>query len=117
MTINKLADKPNPFGSSVVDHPFQNHVDNTDTYRNQYRTLTSINTQKNREYWQHIEKRANECWIEQYGGADYGLQILQGIIKYCRYRDRNYKKIVTPWLACNNLDSDELTKKFRVKIS
>ncbi len=230
MAINQHIHKPNPFGSSRVDNPFQEHIDNTNTYRDQYYILTSIitdikydlnhqskgavvigepgtgkthlimrlakdllkhnrllfirhpnnpdaviyhiysrileslveqvpdtnytqlehllasslithigkeysssqkdrdilnitknnplgiytslkkDTQKKVYYWQHIEKRANEWWLYKYGGAGYAAQILTGIIKYCRYSDRNYKRLVTKWLAAEALSPEELNK-------
>ncbi|MGB6300903.1 MAG: exonuclease domain-containing protein [Rivularia sp. (in: cyanobacteria)] len=42
LMISQLKDKPNPFSSSRVDTPFQNHPDDFDTYHQQFITLESI---------------------------------------------------------------------------
>jgi Cdc6-like AAA superfamily ATPase len=44
LMIDQLKEKPNPFSSSRVDTPFQNHPDYPDTYRKEFLTLESILT-------------------------------------------------------------------------
>ncbi len=39
-----MTDKPNPFGTSRVDTPFQNHADLKEIYQNEFETLKSILT-------------------------------------------------------------------------
>ncbi|AFZ37291.1 Exonuclease RNase T and DNA polymerase III [Stanieria cyanosphaera PCC 7437] len=75
-----------------------------------YDSLGTDGTQKKRDYWQHIEKRTLEWWLEHYGGAGYSLEIIKGIIKFCSYSDFNYKKLVTRWLAADELAPEELDK-------
>ncbi len=43
--INKITDKPNPFGTSRVDTPFQQHIDLKLIYQNEFNILTSIITE------------------------------------------------------------------------
>lgn len=75
-----------------------------------YNSLGADGTQKKRDYWQHIEKRTLEWWLQHYGGAGYSLEIIKGIIKFCSYSDFNYKKLVTRWLAADELAPEELDK-------
>ena len=42
LMISQLKEQPNPFSSSRVDTPFQNHPDDFDTYHQQFITLESI---------------------------------------------------------------------------
>ncbi len=42
LMLDKLKEQPNPFSSSRVDTPFQNHPDDFDTYHQQFITLESI---------------------------------------------------------------------------
>jgi hypothetical protein len=42
LMLEQLKDKPNPFSSSRVDTPFQNHPDYPDTYHQQFIILESI---------------------------------------------------------------------------
>ncbi len=42
LIIDKLKEQPNPFSSSRVDTPFQNHPDYRDTYQQEFVTLESI---------------------------------------------------------------------------
>ena len=81
-----------------------------DDHLNIYNILGSEGTQKKREYWQYIEKITTEWWLDRYGAAGYSKQIIKGIIKYCSYSDINYKKLVTRWLAADELNPDELNK-------
>ena len=77
---------------------------------NLYTILGSEGTQKKRDYWYYIEKITLEYWLENYSAASYAQQIIRGIIKYCSYSDLNYKRLVTRWLAADELDTDELAK-------
>ena len=42
--IDTLRDKPNPFGSSRVDNPFQDHVDFKEIYQDEFEILKSVIT-------------------------------------------------------------------------
>ncbi|MEA5597566.1 3'-5' exonuclease [Rivularia sp. UHCC 0363] len=42
LMLDQLKEQPNPFSSSRVDTPFQNHPDDFDTYHQQFITLESI---------------------------------------------------------------------------
>ncbi len=75
---------------------------------NLYQNLGAEGTQKKREYWLYIEKKAKEWLSNTYGIAGYTLEILKGLIKYCSYSDKNRKELVTRWLAGNELKDDEL---------
>ncbi|MEW6491424.1 MAG: exonuclease domain-containing protein [Cyanobacteriota bacterium] len=73
-----------------------------------YESLGAEGTDKKRTYWQHIEKRANEWWINQYGMAGYSAQIIKGIVKFCGYSDARRKELVTRWLSAKELSQEEL---------
>ncbi|MBD2012933.1 exonuclease [Microcoleus sp. FACHB-53] len=73
-----------------------------------YKNLGAEGTDRKRTYWDHIEKRANEWWINQYGMAGYSAQIIKGIVKFCGYSDPRRKELVTRWLSANELSQEEL---------
>jgi DNA polymerase III epsilon subunit-like protein len=73
-----------------------------------YEVLGAEGTQKKREYWQHIERRTNEWWANEYGVAGYSAQIIKGIVKFCSYSDPKRKELVTRWLSANELSQEEL---------
>lgn len=73
-----------------------------------YEVLGAEGTQKKREYWQHIERRTNEWWANEYGVAGYSAQIIKGIVKFCSYSDPKRKELVTRWLSANELSKEEL---------
>lgn len=75
---------------------------------NLYESLGAEGTQKKRDYWLYIEKKAKEWWLNQYGMIGYASEIITGIIKFCSYSERKRKELVTRWLAGNELDNDEL---------
>jgi DNA polymerase III epsilon subunit-like protein len=72
-----------------------------------YESLGAEGTQRKREYWQHIEKRTNEWWANQYGVAGYSAQILKGIVKYCSYSEPRRKELVARWLSAHELTQEE----------
>jgi Cdc6-like AAA superfamily ATPase/energy-converting hydrogenase A subunit M len=73
-----------------------------------YESLGAEGTGKKLAYWQHIEKRANEWWVNQYGTAGYSAQIMKGIVKFCGYSDPRRKELVTRWLSAKELSQEEL---------
>ena len=75
-----------------------------------YYSLGAEGTQRKREYWQYIEKRTVDWWLNNYGAAGYSLEVIKGIIKFCSYSDASYKRLVTRWLAADTLDEAELAK-------
>lgn len=75
---------------------------------NLYERLGEENSQKKRAYWEHIEKRTHQWWMNQYGVAGAAPKIINGIIKFCRYQDQRYKDLVARWLAVDILEADEL---------
>ena len=75
-----------------------------------YSSLGAEGTQRKREYWQYIEKRTVEWWLERYGAAGYALEIIRGIVKFCSYSDPRYKRLVTRWLAADTLTETELER-------
>jgi DNA polymerase III epsilon subunit-like protein len=75
---------------------------------NLYEGLGAEGTQKKRDYWQHIEKRTNEWWINEYGAAGYSAQIIKGIVKFCSYTEQRRKELVMRWLSANELTQEEL---------
>lgn len=72
-----------------------------------YSRLGKDGTQKNLERWQFIEKNILEWWSNQYTAAGYSTNILQGIIKFCSYRDVQKKELVRRWLAASELEPEE----------
>lgn len=74
---------------------------------NLYEKLGSEGTATRSDYWQHIEKRLSAWWMEKYGIGGFAPQIIQGIIKFCRYSARKQKSLVSRWLAAQPLELDE----------
>ncbi|NEP84165.1 MAG: exonuclease, partial [Okeania sp. SIO3B3] len=72
--------------------------------------LAKAETQTKRNYWEHIEKRALNWWDKNYSPAGYAPQIFKGILRFCRYSDPSRRRIVTQWLAMNDLPAEELEK-------
>ncbi len=77
-------------------------------YLGLYEKLGAEGTGKKLAYWEHIEKRTNEWWLNQYGIADYSPKIIKGIIKFCSYKDPNKKQLVARWLAADELIEEKL---------
>lgn len=61
-------------------------------------------------YWQQIQKRINEWWVEKYSAGGFAPSILKGIVKYCSYTDSTRKDIATRWLAGQALSNEEAEK-------
>ncbi|XDE61287.1 exonuclease domain-containing protein [Arthrospira platensis BEA 1257B] len=72
--------------------------------------LGKEDTRLKREYWQHIEKRAYDWWINQFSSAGYAPKILKGIIRFCGYTDFKRRQTITQWLAMNDVAPEELEK-------
>ena len=75
-----------------------------------FELLGQDNSKTKRQKWQTIEKWLCDWWTNKYGGIGYSLNIIQGIIKYCSYTDKNYKLLVTRWLAANELEESDLIR-------
>lgn len=73
-------------------------------------SLGAEGTERKREYWQRIEKRISEWWVNSYSAGGFALSILKGIVKYCSYTEIGRKDIATRWLAGQTLSDDEAEK-------
>lgn len=74
-----------------------------------FERLGTEGTQKNADNWKYIETRVTKWWENNYSSGGYSPNILQGIIKFCRYKDTatggiNRKDKVRRWLAGIELD-------------
>ncbi|TVQ42945.1 MAG: exonuclease [Gloeocapsa sp. DLM2.Bin57] len=63
-----------------------------------------------RKNFPKIEKYLTNWWSKKHGGSGYSLNIIKGIVKYCSYVDKNYKILVTRWLAADELKDAELKR-------
>jgi DNA polymerase III epsilon subunit-like protein len=64
-------------------------------------------TDAKRARWERIEKRVLEWWMNHYSVAGYRQQILQGILRFCRYTDPKRREIFRRWLSTGELTADE----------
>ncbi|WP_013323939.1 exonuclease domain-containing protein [Gloeothece verrucosa] len=91
-TIIKLTQKDIDIQKTVKDNPL-----------NLYKQLGGEGTQKKREFWDHIKKRILDWWLNEWGASGYYLQILTGIIEFCRYTDPKRRNLAARWLAAEEL--------------
>jgi hypothetical protein len=75
---------------------------------NLFHLLAKDGTDRHRQQWDLIERETLKWWTTHQSIAGYGRDILQGIIKFCRYRDPHKRQIVTRWLAGHPLEEDQL---------
>jgi len=73
-----------------------------------FEILNRGSNQTRQQNWQRIERFLTDWWKETYSGAGYAISIIKGIVKYCRYRDANYKQLITRWLAGGELDDQQV---------
>ena len=57
--------------------------------------------------WERIEKRVLEWWTQNYSVAGYRQQILQGILRFCRYSAPKQREILRRWLSTGELTAEE----------
>lgn len=69
----------------------------------------SRDTVQNARTWQYIETKTLNWWSETYGAGGFGLSILRGIVKFCRYRDVQKREVVRRWLSGQVMLPEELT--------
>jgi DNA replication protein DnaC len=75
-----------------------------------YVNLGEEESKKRLDYWQHIEKRTNDWWVNKYGIASYSPKIIKGIVKFCGYKDLLRKQLVSRWLAAEELSEEDINK-------
>lgn len=84
-----------------------------------YERLGKEGSQTHGNNWKYIENKITQWWKNKYSAGGYSPNILQGIIKFCSYKDNpsggiNYKDQVRQWLAGIELDS-EIAEKIDLK--
>lgn len=52
-----------------------------------------------RQRWERIEVRLLRWWGDQQGAAGFGRQMLQGLLRFCRYNDPRLRESCRRWLA------------------
>lgn len=72
-----------------------------------YKAVGKEGTQKNLAAWDYIEKQTLTWWAQEYSSAGFGLSILQGITRFCRYRDVQKRETVRRWLSAQVLSEEE----------
>jgi Cdc6-like AAA superfamily ATPase len=75
---------------------------------NLYESLGTEGSNARLAYWQRIETRTNNWWMDKYGTAGYSPQIIKGIVKFCSYSNLRKKELVARWLSANELTQEEL---------
>jgi DNA polymerase III epsilon subunit-like protein len=78
-----------------------------------FERLGTEGTQKNVDNWKYIETKVTKWWESNYSSGGYSPNILEGIIKFCRYKDTvtggiNRKDQVRRWLAGIELDEQTI---------
>ena len=68
-----------------------------------YSRARTENTTKFRETWEYISRYISRWWVNNYTTAGHSVDILRGIVKFCRYTDPHKKEAVMRWLAANEL--------------
>jgi len=56
-------------------------------------------TSVRRSIWERIEARVLRWWADNQSGSGSGRQILQGLLRYCRYKRQDLKESCRRWLA------------------
>lgn len=62
-----------------------------------------------RQRWERLETLMLRWWAEQHSAAGYGRQILQGLLRFCRYSDPNRRESLRRWLntgECSPVDKE-----------
>ncbi|CAN2041747.1 3'-5' exonuclease [Candidatus Magnetomoraceae bacterium gMMP-15] len=91
----KLTKKGQEFKKSLSE----NHL-------NLYQHLGGEGTKTKRNNWDFIGQKLIEWWDK----AGHSKDIIEGLIKYCRYSDHKRKELVRKWLYASELDEDNLNK-------
>ncbi|MGY6530206.1 MAG: exonuclease domain-containing protein [Cyanobacterium sp.] len=60
--------------------------------------------------WNFIERAIINWWSENFSIGGYGLEILRGMIKFCRYSRSDFKDIIRRWLSGKELSEEEAEK-------
>ncbi|ACK68561.1 Exonuclease RNase T and DNA polymerase III [Gloeothece citriformis PCC 7424] len=98
-TIIKLTQKDREIQETVRENPL-----------NLYKKLEVWGAERKREIWDLIKRRISEWWLYEYGAVGYSLEILTGIIQFCRYTDPKRKQLVSRWLAAEELSENDIQK-------
>ncbi|MBE9221094.1 exonuclease [Cyanobacterium stanieri LEGE 03274] len=96
--IDKVANSIN--GKKVIDN-FR------DDSLNIYEVLGKEDTKKYQNNWDFIERNIINWWSKNFSIGGYGLEILKGMIKFCRYSRSDFKDIIRRWLSGKELSDEE----------
>jgi len=99
--IDKVYNSPQ--GKKVIDN-FR------DDSLNIYEVLGKEDSKKYQDNWNFIERNIINWWSENFSIGGYGLEILKGMIKFCRYSRSDFKDIIRRWLSGKELSDEEANK-------
>lgn len=66
-------------------------------------SLGREDTGARRQRWERIESRLLTWWADRYSVSGYSRQILQGILRFCRYTDPSRRESCRRWLSSGEL--------------
>jgi Cdc6-like AAA superfamily ATPase len=61
-------------------------------------------TVKQRQRWERLEVRLLRWWSDRYTTAGFGRQVLQGLLRFCRYSRLDLRESLRRWLATGDYD-------------
>jgi DNA polymerase III epsilon subunit-like protein len=75
---------------------------------NVYDVFGKDGSDRKRENWRIMERHTREWWTIKYGFSNYGYELIQGLIKFCSYTNKNKRHLIHKWLAGQEVDEEEL---------
>jgi len=61
-------------------------------------------TVRQRQRWERLETRLLRWWSDRYSTAGFGRQVLQGLLRFCRYSRLDLRESLRRWLATGDYD-------------